>query len=191
MASPADHPTIRGNVVRTVMVVRAVLVLALGIGFLVADARRPVLGNLLAVFWLAGALLTLRWARQNAGHPRSRTAAIAGVVGTLAAVVGLARFLIEGALSVDATLALLGVAAIAVGTLRLLGWFRDEDVLAEMSTRRLFLGVSEVAIGATWILVDDVSRTARIAVGLWALVGGPVMMVDALDLRRRGGRGSS
>jgi hypothetical protein len=35
-----------------------------------------------------------------------------------------------------------------------------------------------------WILVDDVSRTKRIALGLWALVSGAVMLVDALDVRQ-------
>lgn len=181
----------RADVLRAVMVLRATVVLALGIGFLAADARRPVLGNLLAVFWLAGAALTLRWAHQHPAHPRSGVATVAGVVGVLAAVVGLTRFLIAGVLSVDATLALLGAAAVAVGVLRLLGWFREEDVTGAISARRIFLGLSEVAIGVTWILVDEVDRTARIAMGLWALVGGAVMMVDALDLRRRHGRGAT
>jgi hypothetical protein len=145
-------------------------------------------GNLLAVFWLTGALLTLRWVRQNQGRPRSTTATIAGVAGLLAAVVGLTRSLIEGLVSLDATLAALGVASIAVGTLRLLGGFHDEDIVGRMTTRRLTLGLSEVAIGVTWILVDDVTRTTRIAVGLWALVGGVVMLTDALGLwpRRTG-----
>jgi len=166
------------------MVARAVVVLALGLGFVLGDARRPVLGNLLAVFWLTGALLTLRWVRQNPGRPRSTTATVAGVAGVVAAVVGLARSLIEGLVSLNAALASLGVASIAVGTLRLLGGFRDEDIVGRMTTRRLTLGLSEVAIGVTWILVDDVTRTTRIAVGLWALVGGLVMLTDELGLRR-------
>ena len=169
---------------RAVLVARAVVVLALGLGFLVADVRRPVLGNLLAMFWLAGALLTLRWARQHRGQPQSAKATVAGVVGVIAAVVALARLLIDGLLSVDATLAVLGATSIAIGTLRLLGWFRDEDLARHVSARRLILGLGEVGIGVTWILVDDVSRTMRIALGLWALVCGAVMLVDALDLRR-------
>lgn len=174
------------------MVVRAVLVLALGLGFLLADARNAMLGNLLAMFWLAGALLTLRWVRAHRDEPQSTKAAVAGALGVFAAVIGLTRSLIHGVMSVDATLTVLGVAAITIGVLRLMGGFRD-DGAGHLTARRLALGVSEILIGILWIVMDDVDRTTRIAVGVWALIGGCVMLVDTLDLRRlrEGPRSSS
>ena len=96
----------------------AVFVLTLGVALFASGARHAVVGNLLATFWLASALLTLRWSRDHRGSSRSRLAMLAGLAGVAAAVVLLARFMIEAMISLDTTLAILGIAAIVVGTLR-------------------------------------------------------------------------
>ncbi len=169
--------------VRRVLIFRAALVLALGVALLFSGTEHPILGNLLATFWLAGAVLTLRWAHNNRGNVGSTFATIAGIVGIVAAVIGLARFLIEGAISLDATLALLGLTAVVIGVLRLFNAFRDGADGPAGSTRRIALGVGEIAIGVVWIAVDDVSRTVAAVAGTFALLGGMVMLLDALGVR--------
>ena len=127
----------------------------------------------------------------SAGHaitevPRARGLPCSPVSpGVAAAVVLLARFMIEAMISLDTTLAILGIAAIVVGTLRVVGAFRDEPGDRPRPALRLVLGASEIGIGVVWIAVDDVSRTVTVVGGLCALVVGTSMLVGALDLRRR------
>ena len=194
--SPSEHPgpaaasgrapaPRRQAFIRWALVLRAVFVLALGVALFASGARHAVVGNLLATFWLASALLTLRWSRDHRGSSRSRLATLAGLAGVVAAVVLLARFIIEAMISLDTTLAILGIAAIVVGTLRVVGAFRDEPGDRPRPALRLVLGASEIGIGVVWIAVDDVSRTVTVVGGLCALVVGTSMLVGALDLRRR------
>ena len=95
------------------------------------------------------------------------------------------RFIIEGTVSLDTTLAILGIAAVVVGTLRIVGAFRDEPGDRPRPTLRLALGASEIGIGVVWIVVDDVSRTVTVVGGLCTLVVGTSMLVGALDMGRR------
>lgn len=169
-----------------ILVLRSVLVLGLAIAFLATGSNHPVLGNLLATYWLVGALLTLRWARTHRRAHGSRLALAAGVVGVIAAAILLARFLVQGLIPLDTALAILGGAAVLTGTLRLVGAFHDEQVGdLPRPVHRIALGASDIGIGLVWIAVEEVTPTVLTAVGLWALVGGTIMLVDALAMRKR------
>ena len=89
-----------------VLLVRAVLVLGLGVAFLLSGTIRPVLGNLIAFYWLIGALVTLHWVRTNRGIRGLRLATAAGFLGVISAVVVLARSLIADVISTDAVLSI-------------------------------------------------------------------------------------
>ena len=185
-AAPGSGPAMgRHAFIRWALILRAVVVLALGVALFASGAQHVVVGNLLATFWLAGALLTLRWSRDHRGSSRSRLAMLAGLAGLAAAVVVLARFMIEAVISLDTTLAILGIAAVVVGTLRVIGAFHDEPGDRPRPALRLALGTSEIGIGVAWIAVDDFSRTFTVIAGLCALVVGTSMLVGALDMRRR------
>ena len=173
----------RRRVARWVLLVRAVVVMSVGLAFLLSGVNRPVLGNLLATYWLAGALLTIGWVRANRGKPGSRLALTGGIAGVIAAIIGLTRLLIEQVVSVDAVLALVGVSAIVIGVLRLAGAVRDDPRPFTTATRRVLLGLSEVGIGVIAIVADEVTRTMTNAAGIWALVGGTIMLFDARYVR--------
>lgn len=180
-----DPPSTRTrSVLRWLLLVRALVVLALSAALLLAGSDHPLLGNLLATFWLIGAVLTLRWARDNRGRRGARAAVLAGVVGVMAAITGLTRVLIEGTTSTDTALAILGTLTVAIGLLRVVGAFRDRTEGRHRTIERFALGVSEIGLGMVWIAVDELSSGVRVAAGLWALVGGTVMLLDALDSRR-------
>lgn len=144
------------------------------------------LGNLIAVYWLIGALVTLGWVRANQGVHGLRLATAAGVLGVTSAVVLLARSLIADVISPEAVLALFGATAVLTGSLRLLGAFHD-DQAAHLRRRayRLTLGLTELGLGIVLIASDELTRPVATAAGLWGLVGGTVMLLDALDLRRQ------
>ncbi len=172
-----------GGLVRWLLVGRAVVVLSLGVAFLVSGDNRPVLGNLLSTYWLAGAVVTLVWVRTNWGSRGSRLGLLAGLAGVVAAVIGLSRFLIQGAVSADGALALLGATAVVVGGLRLMGAFHDDAAERPRLSRRLVLGLGEIVVGVVWIATDDVTSTVTTSAAAWALVGGSIMLIDALSIR--------
>jgi uncharacterized membrane protein HdeD (DUF308 family) len=110
----------------------------------------------------------------------------AALVGIVAGVLVLLRFLLRDAVSADAVLALLGVAAVLTGVLRLSGAFHDDQVAADRPRlpHRVALGVLELAMGAVLLLAHDLTRPVAIVAGLWGLAGGTILLLDALALRR-------
>jgi uncharacterized membrane protein HdeD (DUF308 family) len=190
--SAHSQPSRRAAVLWWVLLVRAVLVLALGVVFLASGRPRPILGNLIAGYWLLGAVVTLRWARVNRGQRGFRLAAVAGVLGVVVACAVLARGLVRGAISLDAALTLLGISFVVTGTLRTLGGFRDHPAATgpPQPVPRLLLGITEVAVGVVFIHATHVDRGIAISAGLWALIGGALMMWDALRSRRQALGGS-
>jgi uncharacterized membrane protein HdeD (DUF308 family) len=169
-----------------IVLVRAVVALVLGVAVLLSEKTRPALGNFIAVYWLLGSILTLRWFLEHRPRPGSRLALTAALVGIVAGVLVLLRFLLRDAVSADAVLALLGVAAVLTGVLRLSGAFHDDQVAADRPRlpHRVALGVLELAMGAVLLLAHDLTRPVAIVAGLWGLAGGTILLLDALALRR-------
>jgi uncharacterized membrane protein HdeD (DUF308 family) len=107
------------------------------------------------------------------------------VAGIAAAAILLARSLIEDVISLDTALAILGVTAVLTGTLRLAGAFRSEQLPGPpRPVLRIVLGLSEIGIGVVWIAFDEVTDTVATVAGLWALIGGTIMLLDALAMRK-------
>ena len=150
--------------------------------FLWSGTTRPVLGNLIAVYWLIGALVTLGWVRANQGVHGLRLATAAGVLGVTSAVVLLARSLIADVISPDTLIVLFGAVAVLTGSLRLLGAFHDD---LRRRAYRLTLGLTELGLGIVLIASDELTRPVATAAGLWGLAGGTVMLLDAREFRRR------
>jgi hypothetical protein len=163
---------------------RAALALTLGVAVLLRDFGRPALANFIAVYWLVGALLTLRWAM--APPSRSRTGIIAALLGAAAALLVLARLPLRHALGADTLLLVLGVAAVMTGVLRLGGGLRDGQLTpaGPRVWRRLVLGALEIVLGAVLILAQDVSRAVALVVSGWGIVAGTMLVLDALAMRR-------
>ena len=180
-AANSARSTRRRRLVWWLLVGRAVLVLSLGLAFLLTGDNRSILGNLLSTAWLAGAVLTLAWVRTNWGRRGSRLSLIAGVVGIAGAIIGLSRFLIQSAISSDAALAILGATAVLVGALRLSGAYRDDAAERPRLSRRIVLGLGEVIVGVVWITTDEVTPTVTTSAGIWGLVGGTIMLIDAIN----------
>jgi uncharacterized membrane protein HdeD (DUF308 family) len=92
-------------------------------------AAPPRLVTFLALFWLTGGLLTLRFAlaiRPRPGFRLGLAAAIAAVVG---AVLVLLRDRLSGRIDPDVLIGLLGIAGVLTGLLRILGGFAAEERL--------------------------------------------------------------
>ena len=181
-----DRSSARWRFLGWILWARAILVLGLGAAFLWSGTTRPMLGNLIAVYWLIGALVTLAWVRANRGVHRLRLATAGGVLGVTSAVVVLARSLIADIISTGTVLALFGATAILTGSLRLLGALHENQAAHLRRTAyRLSLALTELGLGIVLIATDELTRPVATAAGLWGLVGGTVMLLDAHEFRRK------
>jgi uncharacterized membrane protein HdeD (DUF308 family) len=167
-------------------VLRGVVALALGVTALLASGSPERLATFLALYWLAGGVVTLRlaWAmRPSLGF---RLAAVAGVVAITAAFLVVLREFLSGVISPVTTINVLGLAALAMGALRLLGAFEIERRTGHRwSIGGLILGGLEIGTGILLITTDTVSRGVMITVGVWALTSGTLLIAEAVRARRR------
>jgi len=171
-----------------IMLLRAGVALWLGLVVLLSGKTRPALANFIAVYWLAGSLLTLRWVLANRGRGGNRVVVVAAVAGMTAGALVLLRVVLRDYLPAQAVLFVLGTAAIVTGLLRVAGRFRDDHLAGERPRlpHRAALGALEIGLGAVLILADEATRAVAIAAGLWGLVGGTILLRGALEMRRAG-----
>ena len=160
---------------------RGVMAIALGLGLALHHDRAPAaLVNFMGVYWMLNGMVTVRAGMALEGR-RRRFALVAGLIGIVTGAVVLL-------VNVDTTflLSILGVVIALTGIAHLLGGFE----LADMSGRRwrpgVPLGILEVGLGTTLVLTSGVGGSVSTwLASAWALVGGIVLVSDALVIRRR------
>jgi uncharacterized membrane protein HdeD (DUF308 family) len=160
---------------------RGVMAIVLGLGLALHNDRAPAaLLNFMGIYWILNGLVTFQWGLAAEGT-RRRLPLAAGAIGTVTGVVVLLA-------NVGTTflLAILGVVIALTGIVHLLGGFE----LAHMSGRRwrpgVPLGILEVGLGATLILTAGQSDSLSTwLASAWAILGGAVLVSDALLVRRR------
>lgn len=168
-----------------ILLARASLALILGLVVLATGQFRPGMANIIAVYWLLGAVMTLRWATMHRGVRGYRIALAAGVVAVLASVAVLARDVLRGALADDIAWVLVGAMSLMVGMLRASGIFR-ESIAEDMRRARpeaVALGGLEIALGLV-LVIKDLRGFAIPMVGIWGLIAGTVMARDAFRARQ-------
>ena len=173
------------NVAFAITLIRGILAVSLGAALLFQpDKALPMLGNFMGMFWLASGIISLRW---GASGERARlTAVLAGVIGVLAGLAMLTRRLTSTWVQEDIILSLLGVVVLLTGLLHIFGGFRVEESAHRKSSLTPFLlGLFEVVLGLM-LIVEPYGRGQffYLAVTIWALVGGFILISDAIRLRR-------
>lgn len=167
--------------------VRGLVALCLGGALLLAGAGQSRLATFIGIYWLLGAVLTIRWVLRSREAPGRRLGALAAGIGAASASALLARSLINDVVGTALLLDLVGAGAIATGAMRMLGGFRDNQLAEERSRKRdsMLLGVLDVGLGIALILAsDETSKWVRLLAAAWGLVGGTLLLVEALRLRR-------
>lgn len=136
---------------------RGLVALFLAGALLVAGDNQSRLATFIAVYWLFGAALTLRWALGSQETAARRLGVLPAVIGTLAAVAILARQPINNAVGTAVLLDIVGVGALAIGFLRILGAFRDDALVDERprSRNRIVPGALDACLGISLILTSD------------------------------------
>ena len=183
-AGSARGPSRWGYVV---FLVRGSVALVLGVALLIAGSNPSRLVTFVAVYWVVAGLLTLRWASAQPALPHRPVALAAGVLGLVVGVAVVLREVLHALLGEGVWLDLLGASAIAIGLLRLVGLLHDDQLAREHPRRRyrFVLGCLEVLLGITLVIADQGATTQiRVALGLWGLATGTLLLLDALMMRR-------
>jgi uncharacterized membrane protein HdeD (DUF308 family) len=167
-------------------VLRGTIALALGSSALLASGSPERLATFLALYWLAGGVVTMRFAwavRPSAGF---RLAWVAGAVAITAALLVALRELLSGVVSPAKMIEVLGFAAAAMGTLRLVGAFEIERRTSHRwSIGGLVLGGLELGTGIILLVATDTQSSAlMITVSAWALASGTLLLLEAVRARR-------
>lgn len=187
-----------------ITLIRGILAFGLGAALLLQPEKSlPMLANFMGIYWLTSGAVSLRW---GAAGGRARPLALAaGIIGVLAGLAMLARWLAlgEGWEAVFATV--LGGIVILTGLLHIFGGFstkqddaqhpgaprprglaRTRGLLRAWPWTSTLLGAFEVVLGVLLIL-SPLERRGTVFYGIvtiWALLGGLILIADALRLRR-------
>jgi uncharacterized membrane protein HdeD (DUF308 family) len=169
-----------------VAVVRGLAALAVAVIVLITRQTRPALVNMIAIYWLVGSVLTLRWAFTRASAGKIWAIA-AGVLGFAAGALVLLRFAVHSAVPIPVARVVLGSAAVATGVLRVTGAFRDPETMDGRVSlpRRAPLGILEIALGALLLAQLSSTRPVAIVAGVWGFAAGIVLLAEAASMRNR------
>ena len=173
------------NVAFAITLIRGILAVSLGAALLFQpDRALPMLGNFMGMFWLASGIISLRWGA--AGERPHRFAVLAGVIGVLAGLAMLTRGYTTNWVPEDILFSLLGLVILLTGVLHVFGGFRvGEGAHRTWSLTAFLLGAFEVVLGVM-LIVEPYGRGAffYLAVQIWALLGGLILISEAIRLRR-------
>ena len=173
------------NAAFTITLIRGLLAISLGAVLLFQpDKTRSMLGNFMGMFWLASGIISIRWS--VSGERARRIALLTGVIGVLAGLAMLTRGLTNAWVRQDILFSLLGVVIVLTGTLHIFGGFRvGEDAHRKWSWTSFILGAFEIVLGLM-LIIEPMGRSIffYLAASIWALVGGFILIMDAIRIRR-------
>jgi uncharacterized membrane protein HdeD (DUF308 family) len=173
-----------GNVGFVITLIRGILAVSLGVMLLFQPEKtRPMLANFMGMFWLVSGIFSLRWGAS--GERAQRVAIIAGVVGVLAGISMLTRGLMVAWIREDILLSLLGVVILLTGILHAFGGFQTGKAHRRFMLTSLLLGAFEIVLGFV-LIVEPMGRSYAfyLIVSIWALIGGFILITNAILLRR-------
>jgi uncharacterized membrane protein HdeD (DUF308 family) len=177
---PAPDPTPRGW---WLTFARGLVALCLGGALLAAGVGQSRLATFIGVYWLLAAAITIRWVAGSSDVPGRRLGGLAAAIGAVTAVTLLARRPVHDVVGTGALLDLVGAGAIATGALRMAGGFRADGRARERDGA--LVGALDIGLGLALIVTSDAtSAWVRFVAAAWGLVGGTLLLADALRLRR-------
>jgi uncharacterized membrane protein HdeD (DUF308 family) len=164
-----------------VTVVRGVMAIVLGLALALDYDRAPAaLVKFMGVYWALNGVVTFRLGLALEG-PRRRLPLAAGAIGMATGAVVLVANVGTAFL-----LSILGVVIALTGLAHLLGGFELADVSGRKWRPGVPLGILELGLGATLVLTSGQSGAVSTwLASAWALLGGVVLVSDALLIRRR------
>jgi len=169
-----------------VTTLRGLVALVLALAIAVAGRGTAHLVTFLALFWMTGGLITLRFALAIRPRPGFRLGLAAATAAVVGAVLVLLRDRLSGLVDPDVFIALLGISAVLTGLLRILGGFAAEERLGRRWTLdAVVLGALEVALGLLLLLTSHVDAHLLVPLAAaWGAVSGILLLAQGVRLRR-------
>jgi len=174
-----------------ITLIRGMLAVTLGVTLLFwPDKARPMLVNFMGMFWLVSGIVSLRWGVH--GERARGLSLLAGAAGLLAGVGMLSRRFTQGMVGEDVLLSVMGLIIMLTGVMHILGGFRTGPEVRHLfsanrqwSWTAFLLGLFEMILGLI-LVVEPMNRGPAVysAASVWALVGGAILLGDALRIRR-------
>ena len=174
------------NVLFWITLIRALLAFALGISLLfIPDKTHKMLGNFMGMFWLMSGILLVR---QEMHLKRSKLLLVLGIVGALAGLMMVTRDLSRHWVAEDMVKNILGAVILLTGILHVSGGFQiGKKALLGRTGVSIVLGVFEIGLGAMLIISKTgLDQRVYFVATIWALLGGALLLMDAIRQRRQG-----
>ena len=168
-----------------ITLIRGSLAIFLGIALIFQQDRAlPILANFMGMYWLVSGIVSLRWGA--AGERARGLPLLAGLVGVLAGVAMLSRSVTSNFVATELVVSLVGVIILLTGLLHIFGGFRVGGTAGrQWSWTSLILGVFEVILGLLLIIAPlERGPLVYLAATVWAMVGGLILIGDAMRTRR-------
>jgi len=156
------------------------------------EKSRVMLFNFMGLFWLTSGIILLRHANVALGEQSDRmlgrrTTLALGLIAILTGLLVISRSLTRDLVGEVVFFELLGGVILLTGVLHLFGEFRIGRVLkGKRTTAQKILAIFEIVLGAMLIISPlDQGPIVYWAATIWALVGGGLIIADALRQRAR------
>jgi uncharacterized membrane protein HdeD (DUF308 family) len=188
MEFPAEQGTRLPAIARYwwLTVVRGLVALTLALAIVVAGRGTARLLTFLGLYWMAGGLITLRFALAIRPRRGARLGLAAGMAAVVGAVLVLLREELSGLVHPDLLVEVVGCSAVLTGLLRVLGGFAAEKRLGRRWTLGgIVLGTLEAALGGVLLLSAEVDPEVLAPVAAaWGVASGTLLLAEGLRLRR-------
>ena len=169
-----------------VTLMRGILAVTLGLALLMQpDKTRPFLITSMGMFWLVSGVMSIRWGisgKRTRGLPL-----LSGFVGVLAGLAAISRRFepLDALVSDVLAITVLGVAILLTGLMHMIGGFRiGEDASRQLSWMSFTLGFFEFVLGGALIMEPlDQGKIVYFGASIWAMLGGLILIGDALRIR--------
>ncbi len=180
-----------------ITLMRGMLAVTLGVALIFwPDKARPMLVNFMGMFWLVSGIVSLRWGVH--GERARGLSLLAGAIAVLAGLGMLSRRFTTGMVGEDILLSVVGLIILLTGLMHIFGGFRtgpvETHLLSQNRTRMwsrawswtaFLLGLFEMVLGLM-LVIEPMGRgpVIYLAASVWALLGGVILLGEAVRLRR-------
>ena len=191
-----DHHKSGRNIGFWISLLRGFFAIMLGLILIFnPEKTRVMLFNFMGFFWLTSGILLIRHSSAVFGDQTDRllgkrTALVMGMVGILTGTLVISRSITRGWVDEVVFMELLGAVILLTGVLHLFGEFRIGRVIKrKRMTAQKILAVFEIILGGL-VIISPLDRSPIIywTATIWALIGGGLIIYDALYQRAQAKR---
>ena len=148
------------------------------------EPARPLLVNFMGAFWLAGGIVSLRWAAS--GDRARRWSVIAGIIGVGAGLLAITRTFLSGYIPELMIAYLIGGVMILTGIMHVATGSSDGARRSRRSWAGVLLGIFEIVMGIM-IFISPLSYGPLVYwfITFWAFLGGIILFREAWRHRKQ------